>query len=71
MRVTQILHSRNKPCRELKLRHVKLVREKKEMMASVSVTIATINNITIATITGCWVRGEMQGNDDVEVWSSC
>ena len=40
-------------CRELKLRHVKLVREKKEMMASVSIT-ATINGIT-ATINGPYI----------------
>ena len=58
------------------MRHVKLVREKKEMMASVSIatnnsnTTTTINSITI-TILGCYIRREMQGNDDVEVWPSC
>lgn len=39
------------------------------MMASVSITIATINSIAI-TNTGGHAGGEVQGNDDVEIWSS-
>ena len=51
--------------RELKLRHVKLVREKKEMMGSVSIIIATNISSTITTINstiailGCYIRREM------------
>lgn len=41
------------------------------MMTSVSIIIATINSTTIIiTIAGCHIRGEMQRDDDVEVWSS-
>lgn len=45
--------------RELKLRHVKLVREKKEMMASVSINSNAITVTINSTNEGSHIRGEM------------